>query len=68
MPKNLEFKAPLQISDTAEFMPSQKLPEHLARFAEDSRGVRGNMDPAMQRLLELTDTATLRSAALPQNG
>lgn len=65
MPK---FKAPVQVSDTSEFMPSQRLPEHLALFAKLSQEAREKMDPTMRRLLELTDTTALRSAALPQNG
>ncbi|MEN9338109.1 MAG: hypothetical protein RIQ41_423 [Candidatus Parcubacteria bacterium] len=68
MPKHLEFKAPVQTSDTSEFMPSQRLPEHLAVFANLSKEARGTMDPAIRRLLELTDITALRSAALPHNG
>lgn len=66
MSKASEFKVPVSSSDTSNFTPMTKLPQHLDEFAHLSLALRAKMTPIMQTLLELTDKTALRSAAIPQ--
>jgi hypothetical protein len=60
------FKVPHQESDSVNFTPTTKLPEHLDQYAKISADLRNKMTPVMKAILELTDKTALRSAALPQ--
>ena len=61
------FNVPNLETDSVTFHPSIKLPEHLQQYEAISKDLRAQMTPVMRAILELTDKATLRSAALPES-
>lgn len=61
------FNVPHTDTDTNAFVPSTKLPAHLAEYEKTARDLRAKMIPIMRTILELTDRTALRSAALPQS-
>ncbi len=67
MSHSSEFNVPVQNSDTSNFVPITKLPEHLDQYLKIGTDLREKMNPVMKTLLDLTDKMVLRSAALPQN-
>lgn len=61
------FKVPHTSTDTSDFLPVTKLPEHLAHYERSAEKLREKMTPALKLILGLTDKTALRSAALPQS-
>lgn len=61
-----QFKVPHADTDNTAFVPSTKLPAHLAEYESIAKELRAKMTPVLQNLLELTDKTVLRSAAMPQ--
>ncbi|MFA5131908.1 MAG: hypothetical protein WC444_01120 [Candidatus Paceibacterota bacterium] len=60
------FHASNTSTDSNNFKPSEKLPEHLTHFQEIGKDTRKKMTDVMQSLLELTDKMALRGAATLQ--
>lgn len=61
------FNVPHTNTDNTTFVPSTKLPAHLAEYEEMAKRLRDKMTPVMQLALSLTDRTALRSAALPES-
>jgi hypothetical protein len=61
------FHASKTTTDSNNYKPSVKLPEHLTQFQVLGKETRAKMDEMMQSILELTDKMALRGAAtLPE--
>lgn len=61
------FQASKATTDSTNYKPSLRLPEHLMQFQQLGKETRAKMDGMMQAVLELTDKMALRgAAALPE--
>ena len=67
MKSSPQFESPKPTTDSKNFAPLLKLPEHLERYRKEAEEIRCKMIPLLQDVLKLTDTMALRGAAtLPE--
>ncbi len=61
------FEASKLTTDSNNYTPLIKLPEHLEQYRKDAQDIRQKMIPLLQNVLKLTDIMALRGAAtLPE--